>query len=186
MRALLSVFVLLLISVSAHAQIYHGNDAVTLSVGNEFEAHVIAAQFCARGDKYKITRVHGRYGDEIAINCLAAPPARRSASIPPSHPATTPTAELFAQFQRALATLSTAAQPEMPAGEQGLFAQFKRTLTTSSDTTQPEIPGGEQTVFAQFKRALTTLADAAQVPAGEKDAPARPEHEGRNTYAQPW
>ena len=140
MRALLSVFALLLIGLSAHAQIYHGNDTITLSVGNETEAHQIAAEFCARGDKYRITRVHGRYGDEIAVNCLwAAAPAPRSASVQPGQPATNPITELSAQFRRALATLSAAAQAEMPEGE-----------------TEP---------------------------------PARPEHDGPvtwNAYAQPW
>jgi hypothetical protein len=172
MRALVAGFVLLLIGVSAHAQVYHGNDAVTLSVGNEFEAHLIAAQFCARGDKYSIIRVHRRHGDEIAINCLAAPPvpqaappAPRSASIPTGQPATNKMTELFAQFQRAVTTLSTAAQPERPAGEQALFAQFKRALT-----------------------ALST-AGQIEMPASEKDPLPRPEHDGTdtpNTYAQAW
>jgi hypothetical protein len=165
MRALLLVFVLLLIGVSAHAQIYHGNDAMTLSVGNEFEARLIAAQFCARGDKYSIIRVHGRNGDEIAINCLAAPPAPRSASIQPGQPATNPTTELFAQFQRALTTLSAAAQPEMPAGEKELFAQFKRALTTLSAAARPEMPAGEK----------------EPLPRSEDDGTVT-----RNTYAQPW
>jgi hypothetical protein len=168
MRALVSVFVFLVLCVSAHAQIYHGNDAVTLSVGNEFEAHLIAAQFCARGDKYTIIRVHKRSGDEIAINCLAAPPAPRSASIQPAEPAqpaTNQITELFAQFRSGLTALSAAAQPEMPAGGKELFARFQRALTTSSASAQPEIP------------------------TGEKEPPPPPERDGtvtRNTYAQPW
>jgi hypothetical protein len=118
MRALLSVFALLLMVVSAHAQTYRGNDTITLSVASDSEAHRIAAEFCARGDKYRIVRVHGRYGDEIAVNCLAAaPPAARSVSVQPGQPATNPITELSAQFQRALTTLSAAAQPEMSAGE---------------------------------------------------------------------
>jgi hypothetical protein len=118
MRALLSVFALLLMGVSAHAQIYHGKDTITLSVENEPEARQIAAEFCARGDKYRIIRVHGRYGDEIAVNCLAAtPPAPRSVSVQPGQPATNPITELSAQFRRALTTLSAAVQPEIPEGE---------------------------------------------------------------------
>src|SRR5438128_1395427 len=97
MRTLLSVFILLLVAVSAQAQIHHGNDAVTLSVANEFEGHLIAAEFCARGDKYTLVRVHRRYGDEIAINCLAAPPAPQTASVQADKPATNPVTELFAK-----------------------------------------------------------------------------------------
>jgi hypothetical protein len=162
MRALLSVFALLLIGLSAHAQIYHGNDTITLSVGNEAEAHQIAAEFCARGDKYRITRVHGRYGDEIAVNCLwAAPPAPRSASVEPGQPTTNPITELSAQLRRALATPSADAQPPLV-----------NPLTELS---------------AQFRRALATLS--AEMPEGETEPPARPEHDGTvtwNAYAQPW
>ena len=140
MRALLSVFVFLVLGVSAHAQIYHGNDAITLSVGNEFEAQLIAAQFCARGDKYTIIRVHKRSGDEISINCLAAPPAPRSTSIQPAQaaqpaqPATNQVTELFARFQRALTTSSAAAQPEMPAGEKEPPPPPERDSTVTRNT----------------------------------------------------
>jgi hypothetical protein len=168
MRALVSVFVFLVLGISAHAQIYHGNDAITLSVGNEFEARLIAAQFCARGDKYSIIRVHKRSGDEIAINCLAAPPAPRSASIQPAEPAppaTNQITELFAQFRTGLTGLSVSAQPEMPAGGKELFSRFQRALTTFSAAAQPEMS------------------------ASEKEPPPPPERDGtvmRNTYAQPW
>jgi hypothetical protein len=137
MRALLSVFVFLVLGVSAHAQIYHGNDAITLSLGNEFEAHLIAAQFCARGDKYTIIRVHKRSGDAIAINCLAAPPATRSASIQPAEPAQpamNQITELFAQFRSRLTALSAAAQPEMPAGEKEPPPPPERDSTVTGNT----------------------------------------------------
>ena len=137
MRALLSVFVFLVLGVSAHAQIYHGNDAITLSVGNEFEAQLIAAQFCARGDKYTIIRVHKRSGDEIAINCLAAPPTPRSASIQPAvpaQPATNQITELFARFQRTLTTSSAAAQPGVPAGEKEPPPPPERDSTVTRNT----------------------------------------------------
>jgi len=102
MRALLSVFALLLIGVSAHAQIYHGNDTTTRSVGNEPEAYQTATDSCARGG-YRVTRVRGPYGNEIAVNCpSAAPPAPRAASVQRRQPATHPTATV---------------QPEMPQGE---------------------------------------------------------------------
>ena len=98
MRALLSVFALLLIGVSAHAQIYHGNDTTTRSVGNEPEAYQTATDSCARGG-YRVTRVRGPYGNEIAVNCpSAAPPALRSASAQPGQPATHPITEPSAQM----------------------------------------------------------------------------------------
>jgi hypothetical protein len=117
MRVLLSAFVLLLTGVSADAQIYHGNDTNTLSVGNELEARQVAAEFCAPGNKYRIIRVHGRHGDEIAINCLAAAPPAPHASVQPGQPATNPITELSAQFRRALTTLSAAVQLERSEGE---------------------------------------------------------------------
>jgi hypothetical protein len=165
MRAILLVLALSLMGVGAQAQVYQGSNAVTLSVANEFEAHLIAAQFCARGDKYSIVRVHGRRGDEIAINCLAGPAAAPTAGTQPAQPAAKPTPQLLAPFQRALSTLSAAAQAEGPAAEETLFARFKRALTALSVPGQPEIPPSE------------------------KDPLARPEHDGTvtpSTYAQGW
>jgi hypothetical protein len=172
MRALFAALALLLMGAGAHAQVHHGNDAVTLSVANEFEAHVIAAQFCARGDKYTIIRVHGRYGDEIAINCLSATPAPRSAGMPSSQPATSAMTELYAQLQRGLTSLSAVVRPEMPAAGKELIAQLQRALTPSSAPAQPEMPAGEK--------------DPPARP--EHDSPARPERESvtPNTYAQAW
>ena len=69
--------VLVLMSIGAHAQVYRGNDTggiIPWSCENEAEAHLIAAGYCARWDKYhRITSVHRRYGDFIAFNCLWAP-----------------------------------------------------------------------------------------------------------------
>lgn len=77
MRVLLSMFVVLLIGASAHAQVYHGNDTggiIPWSCENEAAAPQIAARYCARWDKYyRITSVHPHYGDFIAFNCLWAP-----------------------------------------------------------------------------------------------------------------
>jgi hypothetical protein len=77
MRVLLSIVVVVLLGVGAHAQIYHGNDTggiIPWSCENEAEAHQIAAAYCARWDKYhRITSVHRHYGDFIAFNCLWSP-----------------------------------------------------------------------------------------------------------------
>jgi hypothetical protein len=77
MRALLSALAFVLMGISAHAQIYRANDTggiIPWSCENEAEAHLIAAAYCARWDKYhRITSVHRRYGDFIAFNCLWAP-----------------------------------------------------------------------------------------------------------------
>ena len=77
MRVLFSLLGLVLISSGAQAQIYRGNDTggiIPWSCENEAEAHLIAAAYCARWDKYhRITSVHRRYGDFIGFNCLWAP-----------------------------------------------------------------------------------------------------------------
>jgi hypothetical protein len=77
MRVLISVVALMLMGMSAHAQIYHGNDTggiIPWSCENEAEAHQIAAAYCARWAKYhRITSVHRHYGDFIAFNCLWSP-----------------------------------------------------------------------------------------------------------------
>ena len=77
MRVLLSMFVVLLMGASAHAQVYHGNDTggiISWSCEAEAEARAIAFHECARFDKYpRITSVHRRYGDYIAFQCLWSP-----------------------------------------------------------------------------------------------------------------
>lgn len=134
MRALSLVFALLLIVASAHAQTYRGNDTLTLSVGSESEAHQIATEFCARGDKYRIVRVHGRYGDEIAINCLAEPPAPRPASVQSGQPTPNPITELSAQFRHALSSFSAAAQPDTSQPETAPPARPERDGTVTQST----------------------------------------------------
>jgi hypothetical protein len=196
MRALLSVFAFLLMGVSAHAQIHHGKDTISLSVANDLEAHQIAAEFCARGDKYRIIRVHGRYGDEIAINCLwKAPPAPSSASAQSGLAAAGPMTELSANVRRALATLSTSEQPGQPATNPmtELSANIRRALATLSVSEQPGQPATNPIteLSAQFRRALTTLSAVSQpeMPEGETEPPARREDDStvtRNTYGQPW
>jgi len=77
MRVLFSLLTLLLISSGAQAQIYRGNDTggiIPWSCESEAAAHMTAAAYCARWDKYhRITSVHRRYGDFIAFNCLWSP-----------------------------------------------------------------------------------------------------------------
>jgi hypothetical protein len=83
MRVLLSVVAFVLMSTSAHAQVYHGNDTggiIPWSCENEAVAQQIAAAYCARWDKYhRITSVHRHYGDFIAFNCLWSPHVNRYA-----------------------------------------------------------------------------------------------------------
>jgi hypothetical protein len=74
---------LLLSGESAHAQIFRGNDTgglIPWSCENEAAAKLIAADFCARWDKYpRITSVHRQYGDYIAFHCLWSPTVNRYA-----------------------------------------------------------------------------------------------------------
>ena len=70
-------------SAGAQAQVYHGNDTggiISWSCENEAMAQQIAAEYCARWDKYhRITSVHRQYGDYIAFNCLWSPHVNRYA-----------------------------------------------------------------------------------------------------------
>ena len=66
------------LSVSAaSAQVWSGNDTggiIPWSCENEAASRQIAAEFCARWDKYpRITGVHRQYGDYISFNCLWSP-----------------------------------------------------------------------------------------------------------------
>jgi hypothetical protein len=77
MRVLLAVLALVLASMGAQAQVYHGNDTggiIPWTCENEALAQQIAAAYCARWDKYhRITSVHRHYGDYISFNCLWSP-----------------------------------------------------------------------------------------------------------------
>ncbi|MCC6775527.1 MAG: hypothetical protein IT537_02660 [Hyphomicrobiales bacterium] len=57
--------------------VYHGNDTggiISWSCENEAMAHQIAAEYCARWNKYhRITSVHRQYGDYIGFHCLWSP-----------------------------------------------------------------------------------------------------------------
>ena len=70
-------------SACAQAQVYHGNDTggiISWSCENEAMAQQIAAEYCARWDKYhRITSVHRQYGDFIGFNCLWSPHVNRYA-----------------------------------------------------------------------------------------------------------
>jgi hypothetical protein len=92
MRVLVSAIALLIWAGCAQAQIYHGegpgpiyhaNDTggiIPWSCENEAAAQAIAAQYCARWDKYhRITSVHRQYGDYIAFACLWSPYVNRYA-----------------------------------------------------------------------------------------------------------
>jgi hypothetical protein len=65
------------------SQVYHGNDTggiISWSCENEAMAQQIAAEYCARWDKYhRITSVHRQYGDFIGFNCLWSPHVNRYA-----------------------------------------------------------------------------------------------------------
>ena len=73
----LCVIGVLLVGTSAQAQVYRGNDTggiISWSCENEADAKAIAADHCARWDKYaRITSVHRQYGDFIAFACLWSP-----------------------------------------------------------------------------------------------------------------
>ena len=65
---------------TGHAQapmVYAGNDTggiIPWSCETEAMAPAIAADFCARWDKYpRITSVHRQFGDYIAFRCLWSP-----------------------------------------------------------------------------------------------------------------
>ncbi len=82
--AWLSVAVTVLLSgAPAQAQIYHANDTggiIPWSCESEAVAQQIAAEYCARWDKYhRITSVHRQYGDFIAFACLWSPHINRYA-----------------------------------------------------------------------------------------------------------
>jgi hypothetical protein len=77
MRVVLVLIGVLMWGATAQAQIYHANDTggtIPWSCENEAMAKRIAADYCARWDKYpRITSVHRRYGDFIAFSCLWTP-----------------------------------------------------------------------------------------------------------------
>jgi hypothetical protein len=83
MRVLLSAIAVALWATAAQAQVYHGNDTggiISWSCENEAMAQHIAAEYCARWDKYhRITSVHRQYGDYIAFQCLWSPHVNRYA-----------------------------------------------------------------------------------------------------------
>ena len=83
MRLVVCVLAALLMSASAQAQVYRGNDTggiIPWSCDNEADAREIAADYCARWDKYpRITSVHRQFGDYIAFACLWSPHVNRYA-----------------------------------------------------------------------------------------------------------
>jgi hypothetical protein len=83
MRVLMAVIALLIGGACAQAQVYHGNDTggiISWSCENEAAAQAIAAEYCARWDKYhRITSVHRHYGDFIGFACLWSPYVNRYA-----------------------------------------------------------------------------------------------------------
>jgi hypothetical protein len=83
MRVAVCAMLAVLMSASAQAQVYRGNDTggiIPWSCENEAYAHDIAAAFCARWEKYhRITSVHRQYGDYIGFACLWRPDINRFA-----------------------------------------------------------------------------------------------------------
>jgi hypothetical protein len=83
MRVRMGLIGVLLWSASAQAQVYHGNDTggtIPWSCENEAAAQEIAAEYCARWDKYhRITSVGRHYGDFIGFSCLWSPHVNRYA-----------------------------------------------------------------------------------------------------------
>jgi hypothetical protein len=190
MRGLLSVGILLLMGVSAHAQIaqMRGDDtggSIPWSADNEIEAHQIAAEYCARWQKdHRIINVHRRNGDFIKFSCVPnidpyAQPGlrtqrsdlaearvsdtnstRRSASAQPDLPAADPIAELSTQFRQMLGALSADLQSDWGGATNAIAG----------------LP-------AQFSRVLDALSAAVQpapaavqpeMPEAEKERPKQP------------
>ena len=81
MRLPIAIVALLVFIGEAPAQVYRGNDTggiIPWSCESEAVAQQIAAEHCARWDKYhRITSVHRQYGDFIAFNCLWSPHVAR-------------------------------------------------------------------------------------------------------------
>ena len=77
MRVLLAAIGMSLLGTGAQAQIYHANDTggiIPWSCENEAYAPQIAAEYCARWDKYpRITSVNRGYGNFIGFACLWSP-----------------------------------------------------------------------------------------------------------------
>jgi hypothetical protein len=73
----------MLLATGAQAQVYRGNDTggiIPWSCENEADAKAIAADHCARWDKYaRIISVHRQYGDYIGFACLWNPAVNRYA-----------------------------------------------------------------------------------------------------------
>jgi hypothetical protein len=204
MRGLLSICILLLMGVSVHAQM-RGNDtggSIPWSADNEMEAHQIAAEYCARWEKYhRITSIHRRDGDFIKFSCLWKPDADRyaqprlrtwradlaeardsdtsstrpSASAQPGLAAADPITELSTQFRQMLATLSADWGGATNAIAE-LPAQFSRALGTLSAAVQPEMPEGEKKPPKPPGRALVDSSAKKTDPPVPVDAP--------STYAQ--
>jgi hypothetical protein len=169
MRVLMSFCILLLMGVSAHSQQMRGDDSagsIPWSADNEMEAHQIAAEYCARWNKYhRITSVRRRNGDFIKFSCLpdinryAQPglrtrradlaeartsgtnPPRPSVSAQPGVAEADPIAELSTQFRQ---MLSEAYDRAATNAISDLSAQFSRALGTLSAAVQPETPEGEK------------------------------------------
>ena len=184
MRGLLSVCILLLMGVSAHAQFaqMRGDNtggSIPWSADNEIEAHQIAAEYCARWQKdHRIISVPRRKGDFIKFSCVPnidhyAQPglptqradlvearvsgsnsSRPSASAQPDLPAADPMAELSTQFGQMMGALSADLQSNWGGATNAIA----------------ELP-------AQFSRALDALSAAVQPAAPAAVQPAMPEGE---------
>jgi hypothetical protein len=215
MRGLLSVCILLLMGVSAHAQM-RGDDtggSIPWSADNEIEAHDIAAEYCARWQKYhRITSVPRRKGDFIKFSCLPdigpyAQPGFRTqradlaearvsgtnstrpwASAQPDLPAADPIAELSTQFRQMLATLSADWEGATNAIAE-LPAQFSRALGTLSTAAQPQMPEGEKkppkaSGRASEKERLKPARGRALADSSAKKTDAPVPVDAPSTYAQ--
>ena len=200
MRGVLSVCILLLVAVSAHAQIVRANDtggSIPWSSENEIGAHQIAAQYCAIWNKYhRITSVRRRQGDFIKFDCLPdidshAQPGLRTGRAdladartsgtnptPPSdsaQPGQAAADPVSTQFRQLMATFSAEWEGATNAITE-LPAHLSRALGNLSAVVQPQMPEGEKERPKPPGRALVDSS------AKETDGPALVE--SSSTYAR--
>jgi hypothetical protein len=179
MRGLLSLCILLLMGVSAHAQIaqMRGDDTggnIPWSADNEIEAHQIAAEYCARWQKdHRITSVHRRNGDFIKFSCVPNIDPYAQPGLRTQH---SDLAEARVSDTNSTRR-SASAQPDLPAAD--LSTQFRQMLGALSADLQSDWGGATNAIAelpAQFSRALDALSAAVQ-PAPAAVQPEMPEAE---------
>lgn len=190
MRGLLSVCILLLMGVSAHAQFaqMRGDNtggSIPWSADNEIEAHQIAAEYCARWQKdHRIISVPRRKGDFIKFSCVPNIDPYAQPGLPSQR---ADLAEARVSGTNSIRP-SVSAQPDLPATDTvaELSTQFGQMMGALSADLQSNWSGATNAIAelpAQFSRALDALSAAVQpapaavqpeMPEAEKERPKQP------------